>query len=92
VLAAGNAADLLLRAEVPPAPGGQQLQLFVNGRQVAARTIAPGQLELRVPVPASQSPRRVELRWAAAPKLPAPDGRPAAALIKFLGIVSRGSS
>jgi hypothetical protein len=92
VLAGGGAADLLLRAEVPPAPGGQRLQLFVNGRKLAARTVASGQLELRLPLPASPSPRRIELRWAAAPKLPAPDGRPAAALVKFLGIVSRGSS
>jgi hypothetical protein len=89
VLAGGGAADLLVRAEVPPAPGGQRLRLLVNGQQVAARAIAPGHLELRVSLPASRSPRRVELRWAAAPRLPAPDGRPAAALIKFLGIVSR---
>jgi len=90
VLAGGAAADLLLRAEVPPAPGVQRLQLRVNGRQVAAREVAPGHLELRVRVPASRSPRRVELRWATAPKLPAPDGRPAAALLKFLGIVRDG--
>jgi hypothetical protein len=88
VLAGGPAGELLLRAEVPPDPGGQRLQLFVNGRQLLNRTISAGALDLRVPLPPSRTPRQIELRWASAPKLPAPDGRPAAALIKFLGIVS----
>jgi hypothetical protein len=91
VLAGGSEAELLLRAEVPPARGGQRLQLLVNGLQIAARKVAPGHLELRLPVPSSRSPRRVELRWASAPKLPAPDGRPASALVRFLGIVPSGS-
>jgi hypothetical protein len=89
VLAAGPAASLRLRAEVPPAPEGQRqtLQLLVNGRRLAKRSIPPGQLDQRVPLPASRIPRRIELRWAATEKLPDPDGRPVAALIMFLGVV-----
>jgi len=91
VLAGGAAADMLLWAAVPPAPGGQVLQLLVNGRKLVVKKVAAGRLELRVPVPASRSPRRVELRWASAPRLPAPDGRSASALLQFLGLVPRVS-
>jgi hypothetical protein len=91
VLTGGAPADLLLRAAVPPAPGGQRLQVVVNGRQVVARAVGPGKLELRVPLAPSESLRRVELRWAAAPRLPEPDGRPAAALLQFLGVVPASS-
>ncbi len=90
-LAGGPAAELRLRATVPSAPGGQQLQLLVNGHQVAERKIAAGPLDLQVPIPASKTPRQVELRWAAASKLPAPDGRSASALLQFLGLVPRAS-
>lgn len=86
VLAAGAAAEFVLLAEVPPAPGGQWLQLLVDGRQLAERAVSPGQLELRVPLPATKWPRLVELRWASAPALPEPDGRSVSALVKFLGM------
>jgi hypothetical protein len=91
VLAGGRPAELLLRALVPSAPAGQRLQLLVNGRQVADRKVAPGNLDLTVPLPASRSPRRVEMRWAAAPRLPVPDRRPVSALLQFLGLASRHS-
>lgn len=89
VLAGGAAADLVLRVEVPS--GGQALQLMVNGRTLATRKVTPGRLELRLPVPASRLPRRIELRWAFASRLPAPDVRSASALLRFLGIVPRKS-
>lgn len=88
VLAGGPTASLLLRAVAQGAPGGQALTLLVNGRELLARKVAAGPLALRVALPASASTRRIELRWAAAPKLPAPDGRSAAALLKFIGVVS----
>jgi hypothetical protein len=91
VLAAGKAADLLIRADVRPASGGQQLRVLVNGRQLVARSVAPGHLDLRLAVPASRSPRRVELRWSSVAPLPAPDGRPTAALLRLLGVVPHGS-
>jgi hypothetical protein len=91
VLAGGRPADLVVRAEIPPAPRGQRLRVLVNGREVATRAVAPGRLSLKVPVPASRLPRRIELRWASAPRLPEPDGRPAAAFLQFLGFVPRAS-
>ncbi len=85
VLAGGAAADLVVRGEVPPG-AGKRLTILVNGRPVFSTAIAPGALNVRVPVPASAAPRRVELRFAAMIKLPAPDLRPAAARLSFLGL------
>jgi hypothetical protein len=83
-LAGGRKADLVVRGEVP-AGAGKHLLALVNGRVVASRPVAPGPLELRVPVPASSSTRRIELRFAATIRLRAPDLRPAAILLSFLG-------
>jgi hypothetical protein len=87
-LAGGDAADLVVRAKVRSI-SGQRLVVFVDGRRVAAINVKPGALDLRVPVPASDSRRKVELRWARSPRLQAPDLRPAAALLSFLGVVPR---
>lgn len=89
VLAGGHAADLVVRATVPPPASGQRLRVLVDGREVATRAVPPGELELRVPIPASSRPREIELRWASAPRLPAPDIRHAAARLEFLGISPR---
>jgi hypothetical protein len=89
VLSRGKAADLLLRAGVFPAPRGQRLRVFINGKELLSRRIESGELTLRVPVPASDIPRRIELRWRFAPALPAPDGRKAAAALTYLGLVPR---
>jgi hypothetical protein len=89
-LAAGPAADLLVKGEVP-AGAGKHLEVLVNKRRVASRTIVPGPLDVRVALPASRSDRRIELRFAATIKLAEPDGRPAAARLKFLGLVPRAA-
>jgi len=83
-LAGGSAADLVVRGEVPQGAGKHVLAL-VDGRVIASRAVAAGPFELRVPVAASRSPRRVELRFAATIHLEAPDLRPAAILLSFLG-------
>lgn len=88
VLAAGHAAKLVLRADVLPRQG-QRLRVRVDGRTVASRRARAGRIELAVPLPASSSRRRIELRWAGAVRLRAPDLRPAAAHLWFLGIVER---
>ena len=90
VLAGGGPTTLVVRAEVPSIPGGQRLRISVNGTPVTSRAAPAGTLELRVPLPASASSRRIDLRWSAAPQLPEPDGRPAAALLRFVGLVSSG--
>jgi hypothetical protein len=67
---------------------GKHLEVLVDKRIVASLPVAPGPLSLRVPVPASRSSRRVELRFASAIRLKAPDLRPASALLSFLGFVA----
>jgi hypothetical protein len=61
------------------------VQALVNGKVVASQPVPPGPLDLRVPVQASSGNRRVELRFAATIQLKAPDLRPAAMLLSFLG-------
>lgn len=92
MLAAGGRKDLLIRADVLATRGRQRLDVRVNGQRVASRNVSAGAFELRVPLPPSSARRRVELRWAEVSRLQAPDRRPAAALLKFVGLVppSRG--
>ncbi len=89
-LAGGPTADLVVRGEVP-AGAGKHLLALVNGRVLASRPVATGPFELRVPVPASSSTRRLELRFAATIQLKAPDLRPAAILLSFLGFAPPAS-
>jgi len=85
--AGGRAAELTLQALVPSVPGEtQRLQLFTNGQRLAVRGVAAGKLDLRVPVPASKSPREIVLRWAYASSISRQDSRSAAALLHFIGI------
>jgi hypothetical protein len=85
-LAGGPPASLLVQGEVP-AGAGKHLELLVNGRRVDSLAIAAGRLDVRTPIPASETTRRVELRFAATIKLKAPDERPASVLLSFLGVV-----
>jgi hypothetical protein len=90
VLAGGAAADLRVQGEVP-AGAGKHLEVLLNRRVVASVPAPPGPLNVSVPVPASSSSRRVELRFAASVKLKAPDLRPASAHLTFLGFVAPSS-
>jgi hypothetical protein len=85
VLAGGPPADLVVRAAVPLG-AGKHLDVLLNGRPITSMPVVPGSLNLRVRVPASSAPRRVELRFAATIKLKGADGRTAAALLSFVGL------
>lgn len=85
-LAGGPAANLIVEGQIPSGAGGH-LQLLVNGRQVYSAAVIPGTLDVRLTVPASTATRHLELRFAKTIKLKAPDLRPAAAHITFLGFV-----
>jgi hypothetical protein len=91
VLAGGPAADLVLRAAVPQG-AGKHLEVLVNRHPVTSMPVVPGPLSLRVRVPASSGPRRVELRFGATIKLKGADGRTAAALLSFLGLTAPAQS
>lgn len=86
-LAGGAPADLVVQGQIP-AGAGKHLELFVNGRRVDSLDIAPGRLDVRTAVPASETSRLVELRFARTIRLKAPDLRPAAAHLTFLGLVA----
>ena len=85
-LAGGRASHLVVRADVLQIPH-QHLAVFVNGRRVASRAVEAGPLELRIAVPGSASRRRVELRWSHTVPLGSSDHRPAAAHLRFVGLV-----
>jgi hypothetical protein len=87
VLAGGDSADLVFRADVAHG-AGRHLRVLVNGRKMASRPVAPGLLNLRVPLPASRFRRRIELQWEKAVPLPPPNRRPVTAFVRFLGLVS----
>lgn len=87
-LAGGPAADLLIEGEVPAGAEGP-LRLLINGRQIYAATPTPGDLHVQIAVPPSAGPRRLELRFTKTIKLQAPDLRPAAARLTFVGFVPR---
>ena len=86
MLAGGGAADLALRATVLPA-ASKHLEILVDGRVVFSKRVAPGRINIRIPVPASSSRRRLELLWAAATPLGPVDRRPASALLTLVGFV-----
>jgi hypothetical protein len=84
-LVGGRAGHLVIRADVPERKG-QRLLVRVDGRGVATRTAPKGVLNLRVPIPASATPRTIELVWSRTAKLAAPDTRYAAARLKLLQV------
>jgi hypothetical protein len=84
-LAGGPPTELVVNGEIP-AGAGRRIRVTVNGRQLTVGAAAPGRLALRVSVPASRTSRRIELQFAATIKLHAPDLRPAAAHLTFLGL------
>jgi hypothetical protein len=89
VLRSGGATDLVVRAEIPAQAGHERVEVLVNGRSVASKSVAPGLLDLRIPIPPSHGSRRVELRFAKAIKLAPPDTRRASALLRYLGVGGR---
>jgi hypothetical protein len=89
VLAGGGASKLQLRAGVPPGVGGH-VDVSLNGHALASVPVAPGPLNIELPVPASSQNRRVELRFSETIKLGGDDLRPAAAHLSFIGFVPAG--
>ena len=85
LLAAGGPTRLVVRADVPDRPA-QHLHVSVDGKPVFSESVKPGRLNVIVPLPASEARRRVALRWATSAPLPAPDSRPVAAQLRFVGL------
>jgi hypothetical protein len=81
----GDAGTLIVRCDVAPL-SDQRLELVVSGSVVSDDVVAGGELDLRVPVPASTLSRRVELHWSASGVIGRHDPRDAAARLRFIGI------
>lgn len=90
VLAGGEAGVLVIRADVPAVPD-QNLTVLLNGGTLTAQAVAPGPLELRLPVPATDFDRRIELLWARTVTVGTNDIREAAALLRFVGLTTGGA-
>jgi hypothetical protein len=85
VLLHGGAAGVLsLRAL--DAVQGQRLAVVVNGRPVKTTGVRPGELRLRIGIPASRAARLVELHWSRSARIGPNDPRTAAALLHSISV------
>jgi len=87
ILAGGEKGVLVVRAEIPAAPD-QHLAILLNGSTLTAQAVAPGPLEVRVPVPPADSNRRIELLWRETVPVGPDDPRETAALLRFIGVTT----
>jgi hypothetical protein len=78
VIPGGKASDIALRIAVPGL-SSQHMTARLNGRTVESESVSPGPLELRLRLPSSKEPRRIDLHWTQSTRLPAPDSRLVAA-------------
>lgn len=85
VLAGGPAADLIVRADVVLATS-QHLEISVDGDAIFSEDVGAGMLDVRIPLSATDAPRRLDLRWATASQLSPGDARRCSALLKFIGV------
>jgi hypothetical protein len=65
---------------------GAMLEVLVDGRSVAQRRLAPGDVELQAAIPPATGPRWIELRVDATDRLPSPDQRIASILLKSIAL------
>lgn len=82
----------MIRARISASLPEQDLDVEVDGRQLASARATRGMIDIRVPLPMSDSPRRIVLRWGVAAPVSEADRRPAAALIDMIAIVPRTST
>lgn len=85
-LAAGPETKLKIRALVPPTDRTQFLKVSLDGRPLFSQAVSPGMLDTSALVPASSSPRRIELRWSTERRLGPHDRRRASALLRSIAL------
>jgi hypothetical protein len=89
VLAGASAADLIVQVRLPAGLHEQELNVEVDGAPLASARALRGVVNLRTPLPLSEVPRRIVLRWGASVPVSPDDPRPASALIDMVAIVPR---
>jgi hypothetical protein len=79
--------DLVIRGHCPGHDPNfrPELTVLVDGSPVLTRALEPGEFELRAPAGSGTGPKWVELRFDRTTRLPAPDHRPASALVRTVG-------
>ncbi|MHB8626469.1 MAG: hypothetical protein ACYDEO_09715 [Aggregatilineales bacterium] len=83
-----DANALIVRGTVPMVNASDfstEVSVLVDGQEVGRQTLGIGHFELRLLVSAQAGPHQIDLRFSKGQQLPAPDGRPAAALLSFVG-------
>ena len=85
-LSGGPSGRLMIRADVLARPGGQRLQVLVNGKTLCIPAGGSGIARSRPPATGLLRPAEDELRWAGVTRLAAPDRRSAAARLTFLSV------
>jgi hypothetical protein len=87
-LAGGDAAELVIRAEIPAEALPQRLEVSVGDALVGTVEASAAALDVRLALPATEDDRRVELSWHAACPVSDSDPRLAAARLRFVGLAS----
>jgi hypothetical protein len=86
---ADAALECVIRGMIPGLPGAEgfrtELTVLLDGTPVERRTLGPGDFEVRAPGAREAGPHWIELRFSRSQVLPAPDGRTATALVRFIG-------
>lgn len=83
-LAGGPAGTLVIEGSKHGVRG--TLRVRVDGRRFVGRQLASGPFSVRVSIPASRGPRRVELALTGLGRLSGGDRRPVAARLSYLGL------
>ncbi|HEY9908396.1 MAG TPA: hypothetical protein V6D18_12420, partial [Thermosynechococcaceae cyanobacterium] len=85
------ATPLVIRGTIPGLSDPKfvtELQVLVDGKEVAQRTLKPGDFKLKLTPPEGQKRRRIDLRFSKWQNLPDPDKRPVAAKLSLIGFTT----
>jgi len=86
---AGPATNLTISGQALALPNHQtqQLQLTINDKAIATKTVPPGNtLDLQIPIPASAGDRHIHLRFTHTTTIAATDPRQATIHLKLLSV------
>lgn len=67
-----------------------ELRVLVDDQEVAKQILKPGEFDIKVKVPQGNR-RRIDLRFSKFQRLQAPDNRPVAAKLKFIGFANENN-
>lgn len=81
--------EVVIRGQIPDiARDGTfrtEIAILLDGKEIARRTLAPGDFEVRAPAGKTTQAQSIECRFSTPQTLPPPDGRSVGAHLKFFG-------